>query len=80
MVVGEKQREIKERTTKVGLDVNSTSKVMLSFVDVLIVHGEHAEVEVDALILICTMTIGNLVIIRNKFDTFDDTHHPSPTA
>lgn len=79
MVVSEKQREIKERTTKVGLDVNSTSKVMLSFVNVLIVHAEHAEVEVDALILIW-MDMMQSRYYKSKFDAFDDTHHPSPTA
>jgi len=52
MVVGEQQRKIEECAAKVGLDVHGAPKVVFSLVDVLVVHCEHAEIEVDALVLI----------------------------
>lgn len=53
MVVCQQQRKIEKCATEVLLDVNRPAEEMFSFFRVSVVHRQHSQVEVDALVLIC---------------------------
>lgn len=58
MIVRQQQGEIEEGAAEVVLEMDGAPEPVLRFLGVPVVHGQHAEIEVDALVVFYICAIG----------------------
>lgn len=64
MIIGEQQGEVEEGAAEVMLEMDSAPEPMLRFFGVPVVHGEHSEIEVNALVVFYSDTRDDRVWVK----------------